>query len=128
LKEMPPTYLCPSRSNVEPFTTTYLVFSGKGALFEDGHQIGVADVTDGTSNTLMVAEAMQAVPWTKPEELKFDPQAAPTLCGAGSAHPGGFNASMADGSVRFFKNNIARQLFRALITRNAGEVIDVGGF
>jgi prepilin-type processing-associated H-X9-DG protein len=128
LKEMPPTYLCPSRSNVEPFTTNYRVFSGKGALFEEGQQIGVADVTDGTSNTLMVAEAAQAVPWTEPDELKFDPQGAPSLCGAGSAHPGGFNASMADGSVRFFKNSIALQVFRALITRNAGEIINQDGF
>ena len=88
----------------------------------------MADVTDGTSNTLMVLEAKDAVPWSKPDELSFDPAAAPSLEGAGSPHPGGFNASMADGSVRFFKNTIDLKVFRALITRAGGEVIGPGAF
>jgi prepilin-type processing-associated H-X9-DG protein len=40
-----------------------------------------------------------------------------------SLHPGGFNGSMADGSVRFFKTSINLNVFKALITRNRGEVI-----
>ncbi len=128
LQEMPTTYLCPSRSNPAPSTTTYCVFTGKGALFEPGQAIGMAGVTDGTSNTVMVAESEEGVPWTKPDDLTFDPQAAASLCGAGSSHPGGFNASFADGSVRFFKKSIALQVFRALITRNAGEVIGADQF
>ncbi len=128
LQEMPAVYLCPSRSNVAPSTTTYRVFTGKGALFEKGEAIGMADVTDGTSNTLMVLEADEAVPWTKPDDLTFDPQAAASLFGAGSPHPGGFNASMADGAVRFFKKSINLNVFRALITRNAGEVIAADQF
>ena len=85
---MPSTYVCPSRAAGEPFTTTYQVFTGKGALFEDGKGTKIADVTDGTSNTLMVVEAKEAVPWTKPDDLPFDPAAAPSLFGAGSTHPG----------------------------------------
>ena len=57
LKEMPSTYLCPSRAVAEPFTTTYQVFTGKGALFEDGKNIKPADVTDRP--TLMVVEAKE---------------------------------------------------------------------
>jgi len=128
LKEMPAVFLCPSRSNVAPFTTTYQVFTGKGALFEKGEAIGIAGVTDGTSNTLMVVEADEAVPWTKRDDLNFDLEAAASLCGAGSAHPGGFNASMADGAVRFFKKSINLNVFRALITRNGGEVIAADQF
>ena len=126
LKEMPATYLCPSRAQVEPFTTTYQVFTGKGTIFESGREPKLASITDGTSNTLMVVEAKQAVPWTKPDDLPFDPEAAPSLFGAGSLHPGGFNASMADGSVRFFKTTINLDAFRSLITRAGGEVIDPG--
>jgi prepilin-type processing-associated H-X9-DG protein len=128
LQEMPATYLCPSRSNVAPNTSTYRVFTGKGALFEEGQAIGFVAVTDGTSNTLMVTEADEAVPWTKPDDLTFDPAAAASLCGAGSNHPGGFNASMADGSVRFFKMSINLNVFRALITRGGGEVIAADQF
>ena len=99
---------------------------GQRALFEKDKDTGIADVTDGTSNTLMVVEAKEAVPWTKPDDLSFDPAAAPSLFGAGSTHPGGFNASMADGSVRFFKNTIDLNVFRALITRAGGEVVNQG--
>ena len=76
----------------------------------------------------MIVEAKEAVPWTKPDDLSFDPAAAPSLHGAGSPHPGGFHASMADGSVRFLKNTIDLNVFRALITRAGGEVIGAGAF
>ncbi len=124
LKEMPATYACPSRPPGEPFTTTYRVFTGKGALFEDGKDTKIVDVTDGTSNTIMVVEAKEAVPWTKPDDLPFDPAAAPSLLGAASTHPGGFNALFANGSVRFLKTSISVQTFRALITRAGGEVVN----
>jgi prepilin-type processing-associated H-X9-DG protein len=128
LKEMPGVYLCQTRQKVEPFTTTYRVFTGPGALFEQGADIGVQNVTDGTSNTIMVVESAEAVPWTKPDDLKFDPVAAPSLHGAGSPHPGGFNAAFADGAVRFLKNTINRLTFRFLITRQGGEVVDASQF
>ncbi len=88
----------------------------------------MGDVTDGTSHTLLVVEAKNAVSWTKPDDLMFDPAAAPSLCGAGSAHPGGFNAAMGDGSVRFIKDTIDPKIFRWLISRNLGEVIAVDDF
>jgi prepilin-type processing-associated H-X9-DG protein len=129
LKEMPPTYLCPSRRGGEPYTTTYRVFIGPGAMFEKGQATRIAMVTDGTSNTILVVEAKDAVPWTKPDaELPFDPQAQPSLFGAGSPHPGGFNANFADGSVRFLKNSINLNVFKALVTRNGGEVVGAGEF
>jgi prepilin-type processing-associated H-X9-DG protein len=99
LKEMPPTFKCPNRKKPEPFATTYRGFVGAGAMFETGQDIGLASVTDGTSNTIAVAEASEAVPWSKPADLPFDQQAQPSLYGAGSSHPGGFDCGFADGSV-----------------------------
>jgi hypothetical protein len=125
LKEMPPVYFCRNRVKPEPFTTTYQVLVGKDAMFEKNQDIGMPDVTDGTSTTLMVVEASKAVPWTQPDDLVFDPGAAASLCGAGSAHPGGFNAAMGDASVRFIKDTIDVKKFRSLITRNLGEVISI---
>jgi prepilin-type processing-associated H-X9-DG protein len=128
LKEMPKAFHCPDRTKAEPFTTTYRGFSGPFALFDDNKSVTLADVTDGTSNTIAVAEAKDAVPWTKPDDLPFDPQAAPSLFGAGSPHPGGFNCGFADGSVRFIKNSINTRVFQALITRCGGEVISNDAF
>ena len=121
MKEIPSTYVCPSRAVTEPFTTTYQVFTGKGALFEDGKNVKPADVPDRASNTLIVVEGSEAVPWTMPRDLPFDPDAAPSLFGAGSTHPGGFNAIFADVSVRFIKTSVSVKVFRALITRAGGE-------
>jgi prepilin-type processing-associated H-X9-DG protein len=128
IKEMPATYLCPSRANPEPGTTTYRSFVGPGAFFGEGKSIGIADITDGTSNTLMAVESEVAVPWTKPDDLMFDPAAAPSLYGAGSLHPGGFNALFADGSVRFIKKSIDLIVFKALVTRCGGEAINAKRF
>ena len=129
IKEMPQSFVCPSHAHVEPGTTTYRLFVGPGALFEKGKETLLANITDGLSNTLMISESKEAVPWTKPDdELTFDPAAKPSLFGAGSSHPGGFNAALADGSVRFFKSTIDLTVFRGLITRAGGEIINAGGF
>jgi prepilin-type processing-associated H-X9-DG protein len=42
-----------------------------------------------------------------------------------SAHPGGVQFAMADGSVRFIENAIDLTTFRALSTRAVGEVVTV---
>ena len=47
---------------------------------------------------------------------------------ARSLHPGGVNAALADGSVRFIRNSINRPAWRALATRSGGEVINGNDF
>jgi prepilin-type processing-associated H-X9-DG protein len=42
---------------------------------------------------------------------------------ASSDHPGGVNLLFGDGAVRFMKNSVALSVWRALSTRNGGEVI-----
>jgi prepilin-type N-terminal cleavage/methylation domain-containing protein/prepilin-type processing-associated H-X9-DG protein len=42
---------------------------------------------------------------------------------ASSYHPGGVNAVLMDGSVRFFTNGIAVKVWRAIATRSGGEVV-----
>jgi prepilin-type processing-associated H-X9-DG protein len=134
LRYMPTVYGCPSRNLAsEPGQTAYRVFSGPTALIHPTRPTQLADVTDGLSNTLMVVESSQAVPWTKPDDLVTDdvapPGANPTPhLGAGSHHPGGFNAAFGDGSVRFLKLSVNPQTFRALITKSGGEVVDFNQF
>ena len=68
----------------------------------------------------------QAVPWTKPADWQYD--AERPLAGLGNAHPGGFLAGLADGSVRFLAKTIDPQVFRALVTIAGGESIPAGRF
>ena len=128
IAKMPTVYACPSRARVEPGTTTYKAFVGGGALFDPDKPVGMQQVTDGTSNTFAVVEGKTPVVWTKPEDIPFDPQAKPSLLDCGSNHPGGFNVLFTDGSVRFIKNSIALQVFRALITRAGGEVVTADAY
>ncbi len=72
---MPGVFQCPSRGTGPPFTTTYRGFTGPGAFFEPGRDLSIADFTDGTSNTLAIVEAREAVLWTMPDELLFPNQA-----------------------------------------------------
>ena len=97
-------------------------------MFETDKAISSPTSPTGPRTRSWSSEAKEAVPWTKPDDLPFDPQAAPSLYGAGSPHPGGFNCGFADGSVRFIKNSINLQVFKALITRAGGEVIAADSF
>jgi prepilin-type processing-associated H-X9-DG protein len=47
---------------------------------------------------------------------------------ARSYHPGGVNALMMDGSVRFMKNSVNRDIWRGLGSRNGGEVISADAY
>jgi prepilin-type processing-associated H-X9-DG protein len=123
IEKMPTLFTCPSRVNPEIGTTTYRVFTGKGTAFQGPKGLTFADVLDGLSNTLAVVESKEAVIWTKPEELPFTGDGAAALALAGSNHPGGFNVGMLDGAVRFMKNTILGDIFKAMLTYNGSEVI-----
>src|SRR5262249_6567548 len=77
------------------------------------------DINDGTSATLMLVEAGTPVPWTKPEDLSYDPEKPfPKL---GRQFDDGFYCAFPDGSVRYFGNAIAPRVVRQLITRSGSK-------
>jgi prepilin-type processing-associated H-X9-DG protein len=81
-------------------------------------------ITDGTSNTILIAEAADAVVWTRPDELTYDPNAPlPRL----NQQRRGTNVAFCDGSVRFLSNMLDEQSLRSLITRDGGEVVNIDG-
>ncbi|PAY19880.1 protein kinase [Rhodopirellula sp. SM50] len=114
LDQMPEVYRSPNAPEDQPSGhTNYLGFAtGNSALGTEGG-VGLRDFVDGTSNTLLLIETKNSVPWTKPEDLSwsddiefFDP----------------VTYLMADGSVRRTEK-LDPELLKKLITRDGGEVI-----
>jgi hypothetical protein len=104
--------------------TPYVGLVGKSAFFDGKQGLRLpADFPDGTSNTIMLVEAPTAVPWTKPEDVPFDPDPAKPLPKLGGHFRQGFNVGMCDGSVHFISKAISDQTLRAAITRDGGEVL-----
>lgn len=123
IARMPPTYRSPSMKKGDKGKTCYLGVAGKGAIFDGTMGIKFTDITDGTSNTIMIVEVNDdnAVPWSKPDDFPIntkDPLKKLVRPGAKS-----FIAAFADGSVRSISSTISEKLLRALFTRNGGEVI-----
>lgn len=123
LEQMPRIYLA-EEEDAKKHLTRYQGFSGKGAFFDGATGIKIANIFDGTSNTIMVAEAAKGVPWSKPEDIAFDEgKLVPRVV---NPQKGGFSAAFCDGSVRFFKKTIKEETLRALVTVGGGEVIPAG--
>ncbi len=93
VKQMPKVY----GKNAEGKTTIH-VFRGKGTPFATDDGLGMVNITDGTSNTLLAVEAGDSTAeiWTKPGGLEFKP-ADPWKCLGGIKE---FQALFMDGSVR----------------------------
>jgi len=94
------------------------------AMFVKGEQaLFPANISDGTSNTILIVEAGNAVPWTKPEDLHYaTDEPLPEL---GGLFPDVFNAAFADGSVHALTKRYNEKQLRAAITRDAGDLFDL---
>jgi len=121
-----PTAFAPVRVKTkQPGLTFYQGFAGPGAVFEPGKRLRMASISDGTSNTALVAEAAVAVEWTKPADLAFDPNKALPLLGG--HFDGDLALLMCDGSVTRVKKDFDAATMKAVITRNGGEVYSLDG-
>jgi hypothetical protein len=106
-----------------PWQTYYRVFIGAGAAFEPKKLLTPKDFGDGLANTLLVVEAAEAVPWTKAEELAYDPERP--LPKLGGLFRDGFYAAFGDARVRFIRHGTEGAKLRAWITRSGGEEVEL---
>jgi hypothetical protein len=121
--KVPRVYVSPNYAG-PPGKTIYLGIGGKHGIFVGKDAVRIADIADGTSNTIMVVEGSNAsaVDWTKPEV--FVPDDANPTKGLTGLRPGGFNALFCDASVRFISQTVDPQLLKAMFTRDGGETVN----
>lgn len=99
------------------------VFRGRGAMYDLVQGVKLAAITDGSSNTAMIATAAKAVPWTKPDDIEYDPN---------STDPASWLLwindvtliAMGDGSVRAIAKQLKPSTLHAIITKSGGEVVN----
>jgi hypothetical protein len=135
LRLMPKIYYAPAQAQGQTQGLTYYrVFVGPGTAFERDDLAIPKDFPDGCSNTFLITEAGEPVPWTKPEELEYRPdRPLPPLGGIFHNYGwlarrrgwnNGFNAVTADAWARWFPRDTPEATIRAYITRNGGEKIE----
>jgi hypothetical protein len=118
------TYIDPRADYGDKFNRThYKVFTGNGAIFDTLMSKKLTQITDGSSNTLMVVAAGDPVPWAKPDDFAFDPKkAVPDV----TKPFGELLMLLGDGSVRMTRPEQVKDfdnLMKLLIQADDGTVV-----
>lgn len=113
----------------------------RGLFYRNAYQDGLnmASILDGTSNTFMIGEDLPR--WNYHSTAYYsngdycschvplntnpagnNPGHWPSAMSFRSRHPQGANFCLADGSVRYVRNSVDFAAYRAMCTRNGGEV------
>jgi hypothetical protein len=112
-------------------------------MFGINSQCRVADIADGTSNTIALCETpfrknydLYGPYWTAynytssvqlpPFNLRNAPRCnftCPYAWGAGSKHTGGMHIALADGTVRFISENMQTGTITSLVSINGNETV-----
>lgn len=123
IAQMPASFKAPG-SKAGEGKTNYVALRHAKGTFTDGEGIGIRNITDGTSNTIMAAEVddKHAVTWTKPDDLKFNEKKPMT--GIVGLRQGGFMAVFCDGAVHFVPETIDAATMVNLVFRNDGNPIN----
>jgi hypothetical protein len=127
IKKMPKVFSSSLNPKLlEAGKTTYVGLVGDLTMF-NGTKAGVklVDVTDGTSNTIMIVDADDdmGVIWTKPDDPKLDHKDPKK--GLTGRFRKGFLIAFADGSVHLLPKTITKETLNALFTKNGGEVVEI---
>ena len=112
---------------------TLPVTSPKAGIFGYNRVTGFRDITDGSSNTIMVIDATSPAapqtvgPWAQGGSSTIRPLTTKPYIngpdGIGSYHSGGCTIGFGDGSVRFVSEKVDPTVMEAMATIAGGEVV-----
>ena len=105
-----------------------MAVTGPGTVFDGAKATTMSEITDGTSNTIMIVEVESSgVNWAQPMDVDASqsspPWSPPGPGKPGSRHPGGIQAALCDGSVQFLSNATPPATVQALTTKAGGELV-----
>jgi hypothetical protein len=132
LAQIPAIYITPEAAKrAGPGKTYYRGFTHSGAMFEKSpsgppRRIPLVGIPDGTTNTLVIVEAGEAVDWTKPDDFDWSPGKPKPSLGGIAPNLQYFQILMASGEVRKVRKDVPDQTLRWLIDRQDGNVIPMG--
>ena len=131
--QMPSIYVCPSEGLPANGRTSYAMLVGPHAFSTGPKGRTISEITDGTPNTIMVAEAADThINWMEPRDLDTEHMRFQTNGsrnpGAKNAeifsrHPGGANVVFCDGHVQFIPASTDPKDVNAMTTIDGGETI-----
>jgi hypothetical protein len=110
-----------SRPQLPAGHTYFQLMTGPKTIF-NGEKRTLASIKDGLANTILVAIATEEVPWTKPQDIVYDPQGP--LPRLGDPCKSRILVGFADGRVLWLERP-GETLLRALITAEGGEPIEL---
>jgi hypothetical protein len=116
LEKMPRVYAPLGVKTKEPSSTFYQLCTGPNTPWPTPTTkatLPVITVGNGASNTFLIVEAGEPVPWTKPVDLAIDPKKP--LPKLGAQIPERFVAVMADGSIHSLRRDLDPKILRLLI-------------
>ena len=131
-----PEYRCPSDpSPPKPGITNYVMLVGPHAISDGPTGRRLADITDGTANTIMVVEVAGAdINWLEPRDLDASKMtfkigspgrdSKPPIVDICSGHPSVANVLFCDGSVKSISKETDPKLLEAMTTIDGGETVD----
>ena len=117
LAQMPQVFRAPEDRGST--NASYFAVTGPETVFDGLEGTKFKEIEDGTSHTLLLVEAKREIPWTKPEDVKYDPKYAKQELG-GWTEPGEFLGALCDGSVQAFFD-LDAEAWRRWVSKADGE-------
>jgi len=104
--------------------SSYFIPTGKGMFGGKEEGLNIRNISDGAQNTIMLVEAKQDIPWTKPDDIEIDSDASKPLPEFGGyLTTNNFLAAFVDGHVEVISKDIDTGTLHAMFTIAGGESI-----